>query len=80
MSGTIVGMPDPTPTPSNFAHDPTWRVFRIMAEFIEGFTMLGGLPKSVTVFGSARVAEDNGDPIGFYPGIVIKKQQKISIC
>lgn len=30
-----------------------------MAEFIEGFTMLGGLPKSVTVFGSARVAEDN---------------------
>ena len=52
-------MPDPTPTPSNFAHDPTWRVFRIMAEFIEGFTMLGGLPRSVTVFGSARVAEDD---------------------
>jgi hypothetical protein len=52
-------MPDQTPTPANFAHDPTWRVFRIMAEFIEGFTMLGSLPKSVTVFGSARIAEDN---------------------
>lgn len=52
-------MLDPNPTPANFAHDPTWRVFRIMAEFIEGFTMLGTLPKSVTVFGSARVAEDN---------------------
>lgn len=52
-------MSEERPTPVNFAHDPTWRVFRIMAEFIEGFTMLGGLPKSVTVFGSARVNEDN---------------------
>jgi uncharacterized protein (TIGR00730 family) len=34
--------------------DETWRVFRIMAEFIEGFDVMGRLGQAVTVFGSAR--------------------------
>lgn len=32
-----------------------WRVFRIMAEFVEGFTMMSRQRKLVSIFGSARV-------------------------
>ena len=32
----------------------TWRVFRIMSEFVEGFERLGEIGPSVSVFGSAR--------------------------
>jgi uncharacterized protein (TIGR00730 family) len=44
----------PAPTPD------TWRVLRIMGEFVEGFDTLAGLPPGVTVFGSARTKA--GDP------------------
>jgi uncharacterized protein (TIGR00730 family) len=40
--------------PTDFTTEDTWRVFRIMAEFVEGFEMLSKIPKAVTVFGSAR--------------------------
>jgi len=39
--------------------DDIWRVFRIMAEFSESFEILGDLPQSVTVFGSARTPESH---------------------
>jgi uncharacterized protein (TIGR00730 family) len=39
---------------SDFTSDDTWRVFRIMAEFVEGFETLSRIPRAVTVFGSAR--------------------------
>ncbi|MBU4453199.1 TIGR00730 family Rossman fold protein, partial [Patescibacteria group bacterium] len=39
--------------------DITWRIFRIMAEFVEGFQFLSGLSNEVTVFGSARVTPDS---------------------
>ena len=35
--------------------DITWRIFRIMAEFVEGFQFLSTLSREVTVFGSARL-------------------------
>ena len=35
-------------------HTDPWRVLRIQAEFVEGFGALAGLPRAVTVFGSAR--------------------------
>lgn len=39
--------------------DITWRVFRIMAEFVEGFQFLSGFSKEITVMGSARTPASN---------------------
>ncbi|HUW83872.1 MAG TPA: TIGR00730 family Rossman fold protein [Phycisphaerae bacterium] len=36
------------------AAEETWRVFRIMAEFVEGFELMANLGPAVSVFGSAR--------------------------
>ncbi|PIZ95281.1 MAG: hypothetical protein COX81_01110 [Candidatus Magasanikbacteria bacterium CG_4_10_14_0_2_um_filter_37_12] len=35
----------------------TWRIFRIMAEFVEGYEFMNSLENEVTVFGSARFKE-----------------------
>ncbi|MFW6133178.1 MAG: TIGR00730 family Rossman fold protein [Planctomycetota bacterium] len=45
----------------DFARQDTWRVFRIMAEFVEGFETMGRLGPAVSVFGSARVSDDHPD-------------------
>ncbi|MCF6238852.1 MAG: hypothetical protein L3J79_08590 [Candidatus Marinimicrobia bacterium] len=37
----------------------SWQVFRIMAEFVEGFDALTEIGPSVTVFGSARTKPDD---------------------
>ncbi len=34
--------------------DDAWRVFRIMAEFVDGFTTMSGIVPAVSVFGSSR--------------------------
>ncbi len=39
----------------------SWRVFKIMAEFVEGFNLLRKYRLAVTFFGSARTKE--GDPV-----------------
>jgi len=36
-----------------------WRVFRIMAEFVEGFELMGDVTNAVCIFGSARTTPDN---------------------
>jgi len=36
-----------------------WRTLRILSEFVEGFETMADLPPSVSVFGSARSAEDS---------------------
>ncbi|MDO4631467.1 MAG: TIGR00730 family Rossman fold protein [Corynebacterium sp.] len=40
-------------------HADPWRVLRIQSEFVTGFDALHDLPLAVTVFGSARHAEDS---------------------
>src|SRR5205809_3414137 len=40
--------------------DP-WRIFRIMAEFVDSFEILSQVGPGVTIFGSARVSRD--DPL-----------------
>lgn len=40
----------------DFRNTVQWRIFRIIAEFIDGFQFLYDLKREVTIFGSARVA------------------------
>ena len=44
----------PSTDPTDFTRQDTWRVMRIMSEFVEGFDNLASVTKGVTIFGSAR--------------------------
>src|SRR3990172_8249981 len=48
-----------TSEPFDYNRNPSWRVFRIMAEFVDGFNFIVKFPKSVTIFGSARFDDKN---------------------
>ena len=41
------------------AQEDVWRVFRIMAEFVEGYSMMSRQKNLVSVFGSARLKPDH---------------------
>jgi uncharacterized protein (TIGR00730 family) len=43
----------------DFRSSDTWRVMRIMGEFIEGFDNLATVERGVSIFGSARTAPDD---------------------
>jgi uncharacterized protein (TIGR00730 family) len=43
----------------DFTQTDTWRVLRIMGEFIEGFDVLSDVEKGVAIFGSARTGPDD---------------------
>src|SRR4030042_690162 len=43
----------------DFTQEDTWRVFRIMSEFVEGFEVLSGVGKAVSIFGSSRTKPGN---------------------
>jgi uncharacterized protein (TIGR00730 family) len=49
-----------TPYEELIGHD-TWRVFRIMSEFVEGFETMGRVGPAVSVFGSARTPKHHPD-------------------
>ena len=49
-----------SPTPADaFTHTDTWRVFRIMGEFVEGFDELATVTRGVAIFGSARTPRES---------------------
>ena len=50
-----------TPSADEFLRTDTWRVFRIMGEFVQGFEDLAQITNGVAVFGSARTHPD--DPV-----------------
>lgn len=43
----------------DFTHEDTWRVFRIMSEFVEGFEVLSKIGKAISIFGSSRTLPNN---------------------
>jgi uncharacterized protein (TIGR00730 family) len=48
-----------TPRGDEFLHTDTWRVFRIMGEFVQGFEDLAHITHGVAIFGSARTPADD---------------------
>lgn len=53
--------PSPGPDQHNDAllSRESWKIFQIMAEFVEGFERLAHIKPSVSIFGSARTATDH---------------------
>jgi uncharacterized protein (TIGR00730 family) len=49
-----------SPRPDEFTHTDTWRVFRIMGEFVEGFDEMATLTRGIAIFGSARTKREDG--------------------
>lgn len=43
----------------DFKGDEAWRMFRILSEFTEGFDKLSNIQNGVSIFGSARLQEDD---------------------
>ncbi|MFH0917772.1 MAG: TIGR00730 family Rossman fold protein [Candidatus Omnitrophota bacterium] len=43
----------------DFTREDTWRIFRIMSEFVDGFEVLSKVGKAVSIFGSARSKPDS---------------------
>src|SRR5690349_11963134 len=39
----------------------SWRIFRIMSEFVEGFEVMAKAGEAVSIFGSARTTPDQSD-------------------
>jgi len=48
-------------TKITFIKEDPWRIFRIMAEFVDSFEILSQVGPAVTIFGSARISRT--DPI-----------------
>ena len=49
-----------SPEPDDvFKSSDSWRVFRILGEFVNGFDSLATITRGVSIFGSARTTEDN---------------------
>lgn len=43
----------------DFSIQDSWRIFRIISEFVDGFEAMSGVYPAVSVFGSASITEEN---------------------
>jgi hypothetical protein len=55
----LLESPPPAPAESLFLKSDSWRVLRIMGEFVWGFDNLADVSDGVTIFGSARTLESD---------------------
>jgi uncharacterized protein (TIGR00730 family) len=60
-------------SPNGFVREDPWRIFRIMAEFVDSFETLSAAGPAVTIFGSARTPAS--DP---YYKLAVKLGQKLA--
>ena len=44
---------------NELAKEESWRMFRVIGELVEGFDKLSGIEPAVTIYGSARLREDD---------------------
>jgi len=44
---------------NELAKEESWRMFRIIGEFVEGFDHLSGIEPAVTIYGSSRLSADD---------------------
>jgi uncharacterized protein (TIGR00730 family) len=44
---------------NELAKEECWRMFRIIGELVEGFDKLSGIEPAVSIYGSARISEDD---------------------
>lgn len=50
---------DVAQTPYNLAQTDPWKLFKVMAEFVEGYDLMAKYKNEVTIFGSARTHEND---------------------
>jgi uncharacterized protein (TIGR00730 family) len=50
---------DPKYQINQLAKEESWRMFRIMGEFVEGFDKLTGIEPAVAIYGSARISPED---------------------
>lgn len=53
--------PGLTPVETGELNEESWKIFQIMAEFVEGFQRLARIKPSVSLFGSARIPPEHPD-------------------
>ncbi|MFQ5470310.1 MAG: TIGR00730 family Rossman fold protein [Gammaproteobacteria bacterium] len=53
------GHPSFSPVDDTILTRESWKIFQIMAEFVEGYERLARIKPSVSIFGSARTAKDH---------------------
>ena len=53
----LLNPPGPEEAQQHFTETDTWRVFRIMSEFVHSFEIMSKVGPAVAVFGSARMSE-----------------------
>lgn len=58
-SQQTVRVPRATSSSSTLMSRESWKIFQIMAEFVDGFERLSQIQPSVSIFGSARIAPDH---------------------
>jgi hypothetical protein len=58
----------------------SWRVFRIMGEFVGGFDSLATITRGVSIFGSARTDENNENYIAARATSAKSRSDAISNC